>query len=133
MLRKTGFTRFFGGKSSIKTRKSGFTRFFGGKKGIRNRKSGFSGSSKTRIPPLGAIEPRHPTVVPGSGIDANMSWTAFDGRTGNLYAIHEGTGPEEDVVSRWTMTSDLSNITREQESIGEQEGNGPIDLRRQGQ
>ena len=55
-----------------------------------------------------------------------MSWTAFDGRTGNLYAIHEGTGPEEDVVSRWTMTSDLSNITREQESIGEQEGNGPI-------
>ena len=52
MLRKTGFTRFFGGKSSIKTRKSGFTRFFGGKRGNRNRKSGFSGSSKTRIPPL---------------------------------------------------------------------------------
>ena len=52
MLRKTGFTRFFGGKSSIKTRKSGFTRFFGGKRGIWNRKSGFSGSLKTRILPL---------------------------------------------------------------------------------
>ena len=55
MLQKTGFTRFFGGKSSIKTRKSGFNRFFGGESGIRNRKSGFSGSSKTRIPPLAPI------------------------------------------------------------------------------
>ena len=52
----------------------------------------------------------------GSEIDANMSWTAFDARTGNLYAIHEGTGPDEDTVSRWTMAADLSNITREQES-----------------
>ena len=65
---------------------------------------------------IGAVEPKIPAMVPGSGIDANMSFTALD-RDGNLYAIHEGPGPDEDTVSRWTMLDDMSNITRVQESI----------------
>ena len=70
-------------------------------------------------------------MVPGSEIDANMSWTAFDGRSGNLYAVHEGAGTDEDWVSRWTMASDLSNMsmTREQESSkSAQEGMSHLDL-----
>ena len=53
--------------------------------------------------------------VPGSENDASMSWTVFDDRTGNLYAIHEGGGPEDE-VSRWIPTSDLSSISKEQGS-----------------
>ena len=48
-----------------------------------------------------------------------MSWTVFDDRTRNLYAIHEGGGPDEDIVSRWIPTSDMSSISREQGSIFE--------------
>ena len=49
-------------------------------------------------------------MVPGSGIDSNMSFTAYDSRTGNVYAIHEGSGPGEDTVSRW-MTVEMDNLT----------------------
>ena len=59
-------------------------------------------------------------LVSGSEIDANMSWAAFDSRSGNLYAIHEGPGPDDDVVSWWTIAWDMENIinmTRVQESI----------------
>ena len=62
----------------------------------------------------GAIGPSHPTMVPGSGIDSNMSFTAYDSRTGNVYAIHEGSGPGEDTVSRWMTGTNLSVIQREQ-------------------
>ena len=50
MLRKTGFTRFFGGKSGIKTRKSGFTRFFRWKKGYLKPKIRFFGILKNTDP-----------------------------------------------------------------------------------
>ena len=43
-----------------------------------------------------------------------MSFSTFDERTGNLYAIHEGGGPEEDIVSRWIPAPDYSSISREQ-------------------
>ena len=43
-----------------------------------------------------------------------MSFSTFDDRTGNLYAIVEGGGPEEDVVIRWIPAPDLSSISREQ-------------------
>lgn len=52
--------------------------------------------------------------VPGSEGDASMSFSTFDERTGNLYAIHEGGGPEEDIVSRWIPAPDYSSISREQ-------------------
>ena len=52
--------------------------------------------------------------VPGSEGDASMSFSTFDERTGTLYAIVEGGGPEEDVVSRWIPSPDLSSISREQ-------------------
>ena len=71
-------------------------------------------------------------MVPGSEIAANMSWTVFDERTGNLYAVHKGNWPGpvplEDMVSRWTMAADLSNITREEESINVNMTDGILEL-----
>jgi len=52
--------------------------------------------------------------VPGSESDASMSFATYDERTGNLYAIVEGGGPEEDVMIRWIPAPDLSSISREQ-------------------
>ena len=43
-----------------------------------------------------------------------MSFATYDERTGNLYAIVEGGGPEEDVMIRWIPAPDLSSISREQ-------------------
>ena len=56
--------------------------------------------------------------MPGSESEASMSFSTFDDRTGNLYAVTEGGGPDnEDVVIRWKPAPDLSSMSREEEMI----------------
>ena len=83
MLRKTG------PKSSIKTRKSGFTRFFGGKKGIGNRKIWFFGFIKNTDPTPKHLQPLEqgqrvaeagddwPVKAPGKTA-ANLGWWKYE-------------------------------------------------------
>lgn len=58
--------------------------------------------------------------VKGSENDAFMSYTVFDDRTKNLYAVHEFEGEvgrdfaREAVVSRWELSETLTTVENKQ-------------------
>ena len=67
------------------------------------------------VRPLAASE-----MVEGSENDAFMSYTVFDDRTKNLYAVHEFEGEVgkdfdgEATVSRWKLSEKMTTIEKKQ-------------------
>ena len=61
-------------------------------------------------------------AVEGSDNDAFMSYTAFDERTKNLYAVHEFEGEVgkdfagEAIISRWELSEKLTSVQKKQVS-----------------